>query len=72
MVENITVIYENLPCSVSAFTMHDIMDDWYTIVLNSRQSYNILQKSYKHELAHIKNEDFVPDKDVEIIECCTH
>lgn len=72
MVENITTIYENLPHGVSAFTMHNAADDWYTIVLNSRQSYNTLQKSFKHELAHIQNKDFTPDKDVEKIECYTH
>lgn len=46
-------------------------DGSYTIFLNSRFSYSQLEKTYKHELKHIINEDFTK-YDVNEIEVYAH
>ncbi len=64
------VIYADLPVSIKAYTVC-CPDDTYTIVLNSRHSYEQLLISYFHELRHIENGDF--DKDnVDMIELSAH
>ena len=44
MVENNITIFANLPYKVSGFIMYDSADDYYTIVLNSRLSYEETKK----------------------------
>ena len=58
MVENNITIFANLPYKVSGFIMYDSADDYYTIVLNSRLSYEENRKTFEHELQHIINNDF--------------
>ena len=70
--DNYMVIYKNLPEKVNAFTMYHAGDDYYTIVLNARQSFATLQKAFKHEISHIKNNDFHMCNNVAKVEMYTH
>lgn len=70
--DNIMVIYDNLPTKVKGFTMHNAGDDYYTIILNSRMSHECLLNTYKHELRHICRNDFACALDVNIIENVVH
>jgi len=70
--DNYNVIYENLPVSINGFTMHDAEDDFFTVVLNSKMSYMTNLETFKHELQHITNEDFVRFKNVGQIERNAH
>ena len=72
MVENYITIFENLPYKVSGFIMYDSADDYYTIVLNSRLSYEENKKTFEHELKHIKNNDFLKCHNVELLEASMH
>ena len=66
------VIFYNLPYKVRGFTIHNAIDDFYTIVLNSRMSYDSNLKTFAHELEHITNEDFIRYKNVSNIEFLAH
>lgn len=46
-----------LPVTIRGFVKEN-EDGTYTIVLNSRLSYEQNLKTYKHELSHITNNDF--------------
>ena len=70
--DNFMVVYQNLPEKVNAFTMYHAGDDYYTIILNSRVSYDCAKRAFKHELKHIQNNDFVRFKNVGRIEELTH
>lgn len=70
--DNYMVIYKNLPEKVNAFTMYHAGDDYYTIVLNARQSFETLQKAFKHEMFHIQNKDFHSLESVDVIEKRAH
>ena len=70
--DNFTVVYENLPCKVGGFTMHNPIDDFFTIVLNQNMSYYANQKTFAHEIAHIRNDDFELYKNVGQIERNLH
>jgi hypothetical protein len=49
--------YIDLPCRVNAIT---VMDDngFYNIYVNARLDYDTQQKAIKHELTHIRRDDF--------------
>ncbi|MCQ2754967.1 MAG: hypothetical protein MJ231_07995 [bacterium] len=66
------VVYKNLPHKVHAFTMYNAEDNYYTIVLNSRISYDAIKKAFEHELHHIMHNDFCVDKNVADIELNAH
>lgn len=72
MIDNCNIVYKNLPVKIKGFAMHDAVDDFYTIVLNSRHSSNLLEKTFEHELKHIVKDDFILSKDVNLIETNTH
>lgn len=72
MVENYIVVSENLPYKISGFIMYDAADDYYTIVLNSRASYEKNQETFKHEIEHIINGDFHNCRDVAMLEAVLH
>lgn len=46
--------------------------DYYTIVLNSRLSYEQLRDTYLHEISHIDNDDFHSEGGVQQIESARH
>lgn len=56
--DNATVVYLNLPTQIKGFVVHNTADDFDTIVLNSRHSYYQNIETYKHELKHIRANDF--------------
>lgn len=66
------VIYKDLPYKVKGFTMYHAVDDYYTIVLNSRLSSIVLKKVFKHELMHIEKNHFHSQESVAEIEFSTH
>ncbi len=70
--DNFMVVYDNLPHKINAFTMHHSIDDFYTIILNSRISCDCAQRAFEHELRHIKNNDFDKNKSVNEIETLAH
>lgn len=70
--DNYAVIYDNLPHKINAFTMHHPVDNFYTIILNSRISCDCAQKAFEHELKHIKNQDFNDYKNVSEVETLAH
>ena len=72
MVENFITVYENLPFKINGFVMYDAADDYYTIVLNSRQSFWKNKKTFEHEIGHILNGDFFKHKNVAVLETNMH
>ena len=52
--------YEELPYKIRGFVRETCEPDgdYYTIILNSRLSFEQQQKTYLHEMEHIKNDDF--------------
>lgn len=59
----INVILSDLPSAVQGFVVCDGFD-FYTIVLNSRLSYETQRKAYFHEISHIANGDFSRMQDI--------
>ena len=58
--------------SVDELVRHN-EDDSYTIILNSRQASNRLERAYRHALWHIKNGDFCDrERSIGEIECLAH
>lgn len=72
MVDNYNTIFMKLPCKVSGFIMYDSADDYYTIVLNSRSTYEQNRKTFLHEIQHILNKDFLYSKNVGVLEAALH
>lgn len=73
---SVNVQYADLPCTIRGFTVREYSDDeYYTIVLNSRLSYDVNISSYLHEMEHIIYDDFELIKqgvDVNCIESIRH
>lgn len=69
--DNISVFYVNLPYKVKGFTLFDGFMH-YTIMLNSRLSYDTQIETLNHELSHIYNEDFRKCHDVDLLETQRH
>lgn len=57
IVTNYKIIYIDLPTTVKGFCVYT-NDDYYTIVLNSKLSYDDNIDTYFHELEHITERDF--------------
>jgi len=57
----------NLPCGVKGLSKAN-SDGTYTIILNSRLTYEQLQQTYLHEMEHIKRDDFHSTLTVDAIE----
>lgn len=72
MVENYITIFANLPYKVKGFIMYDSADDYYTIVLNSRSSYEQNKQTFEHEIQHILNNDFTNYRNVGMLEAALH
>ncbi len=51
------IALKDMPTTVKAVTMPN-EDDTYTIIVNSRLSYEQQRSSFKHELFHINKRDF--------------
>lgn len=62
--------YEALPYTVGGFVKETCEPDgdYYTIILNSRLSYERQCDTFAHEIEHIKNDDFHSERSVAEIE----
>ena len=65
-----TILYE-LPTTVGGFVVHN-QDDTYTIVLNSKLSWEDNMASYIHELKHLEENDFERSLPADVIEKLSH
>lgn len=70
IMESVNVYYRDLPTTVRAFVVY--CDGYYTIILNSRNSYEQNIQSYWHEMSHIMRGDFSHCVDVDALEHISH
>ena len=70
MIQDVKVILENMPTTIKGYTV--AKDFTYTIVLNSRLSFESQRYTYLHELEHINNGDFEKKCRADIIEFYAH
>lgn len=61
----------DMPCTVKSYAKHN-QDGSYTIVINSRLSFEQQQTCYRHEMEHISNMDFYGRKSVDKLEKKRH
>lgn len=71
MIFDCNVIYMDLPTTIRAFCIED-PGGYHTIVLNSRMSQEMNQKSLDHELRHIFADDFHSLESIDEIEARAH
>lgn len=69
--EDIFVRYIALPATVKSYVVANA-DQSYTIILNSKLSYEQNMLSYAHEVDHIHNGDYDKKCSVDIIEIHAH
>ena len=51
------VIFQSMPIGLHGYVVKD-HDDFFTIVLNSKYTYEDALKTYQHEIEHIMHNDF--------------
>ena len=71
MTQDINVLLADMPGTIGAYTVSNA-DLSYTIVLNSRLSYERQLLAYHHEMKHIENGDYDKKCNVDLIECYAH
>jgi Zn-dependent peptidase ImmA (M78 family) len=64
-------IFKDLPTQIKALTIKN-RDDSYTVILNSRLSYEQQRQSFLHELQHITNYDLEKECDIDELEYMVH
>ncbi len=66
--------YEELPCRIGGLVRETCEPDgdYYTIIINSRLSYERQCDVYAHEMEHIENDDFHSERSVAEIENDRH
>lgn len=70
---NVNVRYCDFPYNIRGFVVRKCEDDvYYTVMLNSRLSFEQQQKTYLHELEHIVQDDFSSCMSVDQIERIRH
>ena len=69
---NYRVVYKNLPYGIKGLTLHSTTDDYFTIILNSRMSYNMNLKTFRHELIHVQDNRYEIGEDINIVEMLAH
>ena len=52
----ISVVYTDMPITVRSFVKHDV--DWDTIVINARLDHDTQKRCLRHEIRHIRRNDF--------------
>lgn len=70
MTDDVNVAYWDLPVTIHGLVRRN-EDDSYTVILNSRDSRERNMEAYRHELEHLKRDDFQRD-DVSGIETAAH
>ena len=63
------VVIKDMPPTIRGFTVQET--DFVTIVINSRLNRETQLEAYKHEIKHIRNDDF-KRKDIQLIEMEAH
>lgn len=71
MTEEYRVELIDLPCSIRSFVQMDA-EGFFTIVLNSRLSFETQREAYLHEIDHIKNKDLYSSFTADQIEVIRH
>jgi hypothetical protein len=71
ILNDIFVTMVDLPATVKSYVVANA-DQSYTIVLNSKLSYEQNMISYKHELEHIRNGDYEKKCSADFIEINAH
>lgn len=71
MTQDVNCVMADLPHSIKAYTVLN-NDRSYTIILNSRHSYEQHLASYHHEMHHIENGDYDKRCDADILELQAH
>jgi len=71
MMTEVRTVLQDLPNAIRGFTVLDENGD-PTIVLNARCSTESNQRTYKHELEHIQNNDFQSYESADEIEARAH
>lgn len=71
MDDNINVVLADMPTTIKEYVVAN-KDMSYTIVLNSRHSYETRFKAYNHAMKHIINGDFDKDSSADLIEIYAH
>lgn len=66
MTEAIYTYLLPLPMRIKGYTV--LMDDVYTIIINSNLCPDARMRAYRHEIRHIRNEDFYKRKTADSIE----
>jgi len=70
---NVNVKLCDFPHNIRGFVVRKCEDDiYYTVMLNSRLSFEQQQRTYLHELEHIMCDDFNSGMDVNLIERIRH
>lgn len=69
--DNVFVMLSDLPAAIRSFVVQN-KDLTYTIVLNSKLSYEQNLVCYQHELRHIQNGDYDKKCSVDLIEIYAH
>lgn len=59
-----------MPTTIKAYTI--LKDDFYTIVINAKISFDMQKEAYNHEMHHIERNDFESNVPTGIIEIFTH
>ena len=72
--DNVIVKMEDLPHRIHGLTVESFSDGepFYTVILNSRDTFETNQKAYLHEVGHIYGEDFDSFDSLENIESERH
>ena len=70
MNDDFKIVYEDLPTTISGFTKET--DGFYTIVLNSRMTFEQNRKTYADETDHIDSRAFDSEQSADQIEMESH
>ena len=68
---DVTCVWQELPCKIKGFTV-ETDDGRYVITLNSRLSREQNLETYRHEIDHIKNNDFASSASASGLEFTRH
>lgn len=71
MTLDVNIMLADLPCSIKGYTVAN-PDLSYTIVLNSRLSFEQQHKTAEHERYHIENGDYDRRVTIDLLECYAH
>lgn len=71
MTLDVNTLEVNLPTTIAGYTVSN-PDTTYTIILNSRLTFERRMQAYNHELHHISNGDYDRKIDADILEFYAH